>query len=451
MKTPGLFILCLMAMATHAAQLPIQKTTNQVFQIDLATTLKLAGARNLDVKIARERVSEAQANREAALWSFLPTISPGVTYRRHDNLIQTVEGRMIEVEKDSYAVGPTITAQADLGGAVFNELAARQLVKAADYAWESQRQESLLSAAQGYFELGRASAAIEVAREAIRISTNYAAQVERATAAGIAFKGDQLRVQVQAEKNRQGLRRALEQERLASARLVQTLHLEAMVELHSQPAELVPLRLVSADVPLASLVQQALTSRPELKESHSRIAAAREARTGATYGPLIPSVGAQVFAGGLGGSMNGTAGTFGESEDYQVTLGWRIGPGGLLDQSRIRLAQSRLNIAQLSGEKLADEITRQVIEAQSHFQSVSDQLEIIRRTTQAAEETLKLTSSRKEFGVGAVLENIQAEEELTRSRLEFLNMLAEYNKAQFGVERAVGRISSTNESSPPSD
>src|SRR4051794_22506472 len=76
--------------------------TNQIYPIDLATTMKLAGARNLDVKIARERLAEARATREAATWAFLPTLSPGVSYRRHDGLIQTVEGRMIETEKDSF-------------------------------------------------------------------------------------------------------------------------------------------------------------------------------------------------------------------------------------------------------------------------------------------------------------------------------------------------------------
>ncbi|MDB6031575.1 MAG: Outer rane efflux protein [Verrucomicrobiales bacterium] len=426
---------CLDSQAADSAE-----STNHVYPIDLATTMKLAGARNLDVQIARQRLAEARATREAAVWSFLPTVSPGLSYRRHDNLIQTVEGRMIETEKESYTVGPTVTAQVDLGEAIFRELAAHQLLKAADYALESQRQESLAVAAQNYFDLVRASAAIEVAREAVRISTNYAAQVERATGAGIAFKGDQLRVQVQTEKNRQVLRRAQEQERVAAARLAQVLHLERAVELRSRPDELVPLQLVDAQAALATLVQQALNSRPEVKESRSRIAAAKDARSGAVYGPLIPSAGAQVYAGGLGGSMNGTSGTFGESEDYLVTLGWKIGPGGLFDRSRVRLAESRLNIARLSGEKLDDEITRQVIEAQTHFQSSADQLEIVRRAAQAAEESLRLTGSRKEFGVGAVLENILAEEELTRSRLELLNVVAEYNKAQFAVQRALGQM-----------
>ena len=39
-----------------------------VFVIDLPTTLQLVGARNLDVQIAREKLAEAKANNEGAVW-----------------------------------------------------------------------------------------------------------------------------------------------------------------------------------------------------------------------------------------------------------------------------------------------------------------------------------------------------------------------------------------------
>jgi len=183
-------------------------------------------------------------------------------------------------------------------------------------------------------------------------------------------------------------------------------------------------------------------SRPELQESRALTEAARQAKKGARYGPLIPSVGAQVFAGGLGGGKEGSPSTFGESEDYLVTLGWRIGPGGLFDRGRIRAAESRYQIADLSRVKLLDEITRQVIESQTRLQSQADQMDTARRAIQAAQETLRLTQARKEFAVGVVLETIQAEQDLTRARLDFLNALAEYNKAQYALQKAIGGLSS---------
>src|SRR5947208_869630 len=79
--------------------------TNNISVIDLPTVLQLAGARSLDIQVAREKLAEAEANRESLFWQFFPSITPGVGYRRHDNLIQDVQGNIIDVNKDSFVVG----------------------------------------------------------------------------------------------------------------------------------------------------------------------------------------------------------------------------------------------------------------------------------------------------------------------------------------------------------
>jgi len=98
---------------------------------------------------------------------------------------------------------------------------------------------------------------------------------------------------------------------------------------------------------------------------------------------------------------------------------------------------------------LVDEVTRQVVESQTRVQSQSDQMATTQQAIQAAEETLRLTQARKEFAVGAVLETIQAEQDLTRARLDYLNALAEYNKAQYGLHKAIGGLSAATPSFSP--
>jgi len=187
-------------------------------------------------------------------------------------------------------------------------------------------------------------------------------------------------------------------------------------------------------------VQQALASRSELKQSQSLTAAAREARNGAVYGPLIPSLGAQVFWGGLGGGREGISDSFGGQQDFLVGATWRIGPGGLLDFGRTRSAEARWRLATLNADKLRDEITRQVVEAFARWQSLADQLGTSERALRAAEEGLQLAQQRKEFAVGVVLETIQAEQDLTRTRLDYLKAMAEFNKAQYALAKAAGQL-----------
>ena len=415
-------------------------TKNAAQEIDLPTALRLAGAQNLDIQIARERLAEAKANHQSTRLQFFPWVSPGITYRQHDDKIQDVQGNIIDVNKYSYAPGATVGVQLDFGDALYKTLAAKQLARAADHGFELQRQDSVLAAAQGYFDLVLAQNAIEVANAAVKISDDYENQLSHAVDAGVAFKGDLLRARVQLERNRLAVRQAQEQQRVSGARLAQLLRLDPTVALAASAGELAPINLIVSNTALASVVQQSLASRPELKQSQSLSAAARASKQGAVYGPLIPSLGAQAFWGGLGGGRDGVSDSFGGQQDFIVGATWRIGPGGLFDTGRTRSAEARWKIATLSTDKLRDDITRQVVEAFTHWQSLADQLTTAERALRAAEEGLRLAQQRKEFAVGVVLETIQAEQDLTGARLVYLKAVAEFNKAQYALTRATGKL-----------
>ena len=424
--------------------------TNGVHSIDLATALRLAGANNLDVRLARERLAEARANQESATWQFFPWLAPGFAFRAHDNAIQNVEGEIINVHRDSYTLGPALVAQVDVGDAIYKRLAARQLAKAAEHAVEAQRQASVAAAASGYFDLARAQASVGATREAARVAEDYARQVGQAVETGLAFKGDALRARTQVERNQFALQQTQEQQRLAGARLAQTLRLDPAVELAAREDELTPLSLTDTNAALAALISQALAARPELRQSVALTEAAKKSASGVRYGPLIPTVGAQVFVGGLAGGNETSSKGFRDSEDYQVTVGWRIGPGGLFDRGRIRAADARLNTARLTGDKLHDDIVREVVEAHARAQSANERLATIRRGLTAAEEMFRLARERKEFGVGVVLETIQAEQELTRLRQDYFNTVSEFNQAQYQLLRATGGLADEPRAEPSS-
>lgn len=445
MKRAGFAVAIVAALVCLTAAAETNRST-EVLTIDLAAALRLAGARNLDVKLAREKFAEAYAAEESAIERFFPWIAPGVTYRRHDNLIQNTEGLIENVHKQSYAPGGTVIAQIDIGDAIFKSLEAHQLAKAARHGLDAQQQEIILAAAHGYFDLAATHEAVGVAREALRVARGYAEEIDRALNAGMAFKGDALRVKVQQQRDEIELRRAEEKARLASAKLVQILHLEPTVELVPRDASIVPLAIISTKESLGDLVAQALAARPEAQQNAALLSAAQQSKNGAIYGPLIPTVGGQAFFGGLGGGKNGDTGNFGESEDYVATLAWRVGPGGLFDFGNIHARQARLRGAALMAEKVSDQIANEVITSQTRVRSLADQIATARQSLSDAEEALRLGRERKEFGVGVVLEMILAAQDLTRARNDYLTTVVEYDKAQYDLLKALGGLNST----PPS-
>ena len=82
-----------MALAQEATRPPatpvpdVQQTApgaNQsTYPIDLPTTLRLAGAKNLDVQLARTVVDEAHANYASAVEKFIPALIPTASYLHH--------------------------------------------------------------------------------------------------------------------------------------------------------------------------------------------------------------------------------------------------------------------------------------------------------------------------------------------------------------------------------
>jgi len=424
-----------MAAAQEPPQAPAAASS---YPIDLPTTLRLAGAQNLDVQLAHNAVDEAHANYASALERFLPTLAPSASYLHHSGFDQDVSGRVVDVTKHAETTGAYLTAQIPVGDAIFTSLQTHQLVAAADAGAKVQEQDSSLVAAQQYFALVSAGALVEVVTDSLRISQSYEQQLKEAVQIGIAFKGDALRVETQTERLQLDLTRARQQQRLAATQLAQTLHLQPTIELIPAEREPAPLALADLNSSPEDLIRTALQNRPEVARSTALIAAAEDSRRGAIYGPLLPTVGGQAFAGQFNGAPGDAPDSGGARRDYVVGLSWKIGPGGLLDYGRIRSSGAKLTAAELSDEKLRDQIGREVVDGYTRVQSLFEQLRVARVNLNSAEETLRLTRQRKQMGVGVVLEDIQAQQELLKVRTDLVTIVTELNQQQYALLHSVG-------------
>jgi outer membrane protein TolC len=408
--------------------------------IDLPTALRLAGANNLDVQIAREKVNEARAASDSARARFFPWIVPSIVVRRHDENIQAVNGPILDADKQSLSAGIALNAQLDLGETYYQNLVAKQLVRSNEAALAGRQREATYRAAAGYFELMRARAAVIAAEEAARIAGRHAEQIGVTSEAGLTFAGDAARVRAARERSELTLTRVRTDQRIASARLAEILRLDPAVDLAPPDGDLAPLTVATAGDDLAALVTRALATRPELDEAAARLEAARVARRASTHGPLIPTLGAQVALGGLGGGPGSASLTrdFDVSNDYSFGVSWRVGPGGLLDRNRQRETASRERQVEFEREKIQEGIRRQVVEQHARLRSLATQIDLARKTLEATDQTARLSRQRRETGVGAVLEDLQAEDELARARRDYLATVAEYNLAQYALRYAVG-------------
>ncbi len=408
--------------------------------IDLSTALRLAGASNLDVEIARERVNEARAASNAARARFFPWIAPAIVVRRHEENVQDAGGRILDADKQSLAAGLTLNAELDLGETYFQNLVSKQVLKSNEAALSGRQREATFHAAAGYFELARARAAVIASEEAARVAGLHAEQIGVSVEAGLTFKGDAARARAAHGRAELLLLRARTDQRVAAARLAEILRLDPSVDLVPDEGALAPISLELPGGDLAERIARALAKRPEMDESAARLEGARLNRRAATQGPLIPTLGAQASIGGLGGGPSGSTLTrdFDMSSDFSFGISWRIGPGGLLDRNRQREMLSREKQMEFEREKVRDAIRRQVVESHARLYSLAQQVALARKSLDAADQTARLSRDRRETGVSEAFEDLEAEEELARTRRDYLATIAEYNLAQYALRFASG-------------
>jgi outer membrane protein TolC len=413
---------------------------SDVQTIDLTTALRLAGMNDLDLALVREAENQARAANDAATLRFFPWLSIGASYQKETGASQAFGGAVSSVNEQLYQRSLAVNLPLNLGDALFQKLAARQLHAAAGYDTQAQRSDTLYVAASAYFDLVNAVVGADIAREAVRISHDYEQQLDRGYRAGIVNRSEVLRVTVQTDRDEVLLRQAQAAVRGASAALATRLRLDPTIDLEPTERHLSPPTLVPVDTPVRTLVKDALAFRPELKASAATVAAADEQRLGAKYGPLLPSVTGQAVYGQLRGGPDGNLSDYMSAHSYALGLSWRLGPGGLLDFSRTEAANSQLHRQQLVHEKLHDDISQEVVDAYETARAALDQMRLATRSVDSAGESLKLSEQRKEFGVYAVLEVIQAQQDLTQARNDYAQALTRYAKAQYALARATARI-----------
>jgi outer membrane protein TolC len=423
---------CCAAAEASATPAPAAAATStaETQVIDLPTALRLAGLNNLDLALVREAEQQAVAANDSATLAFFPWLDAGVGYARRTGAFQQASGVLLEAD-----------AELDQRALLFNKFAARQLESAARYQVEAARNDTALAAAGAYFDLVNAMAATDIAQEAVRISSEYEQQLQRAFAIGLSNRSDVLRVGVQTQRYQILLRQAQAAAQSHSATLATVLHLDPTLLLQPLDRLVVPPTLVPLDGGVAALVSEGLAARPELKSSAAAVAAAQDAQRSARYGPLIPSLGASAAAGQVRGGANGDLTDYLGAHDVIIGVQWRIGPGGLLDFGRTESADSQLRQQRLGNEKLRQGIAQQVMDAYTAARAGADQIQLARRSVELAAESLKLSEERKEFGVYAVLEVIQAQQDLTQARNDYSQALTQYAKAQYALAHAAARIS----------
>lgn len=422
--------------------------------IDLPTALRLAGVSPLDIAVAAERlkVAAAQYDRASVLW--LPNLTAGADYFRHDGQIQDIVGTVFNTSRSSVLVGGGPALTLPVGDALYAPLAARQVVRSRRADVQAARNDSVLAVAEAYFGVQQARGEVAGAADAVRRADDLVRRTEQ-LAPGLVPAVEVNRAKAEAARRRQGVEVAYERWQVASADLARLLRLDpaAVVE----PAEAPDLRvdLVGPDAPVDDLIPVALRHRPELESQQALVEATLARLKHEKVRPLYPSVVLRgtasqtpgLSSGYFGGGINDFVGTFGGRNSMDLQLVWGLDNLGLGNRAAVRerAAENRLALVQLL--QVQDRVAAEVVQAAARSARSRNRVREaegeVRNAVESAEKNLQGLGQTRRVGEQLVLvfrpqEAVAAVTALDQAYRDFYAAVADANRAQFALYRALG-------------
>jgi outer membrane protein TolC len=436
--------------------------------IDLPGALRLAGARDLDIAIAREQVAEALGALQQARVLWLPSLYIGPNWIRHDGQAQIVEGKVETISKSSLFLGATAAAGSSVSGpipsggpaqvsglttvlrfsdAIFEPLAARQVVDARRASIQTATNDALLGVAEAYMDLQQAAGRVAIAREAAANAENLAGLTASYARSGEGLEADSRRSLAERDRQRKNVELAVGELEAASAELVRRTRLDPrLVVAPVEPPEMA-LRIVPDGCSIDDLIVMGLRSRPELVEAQALVQATIARLKQAKLRPLIPSLAFRYSGGGFGGGANGFFGDFSSRSDADVNLYWELQNLGFADRAITKQRAAQQRAALLGLLKLQDRVAAEVVVAEKKRIAASRRMDAASQAVPEAQASLELNLTNIRRGAGLpgatrpieVLQPIQA---LAQARTDYLDAVLDYNRAQFRLQRALGRPAS---------
>jgi outer membrane protein TolC len=435
---------------------PAPMPHEQLLPINLPTALQIANVQSLDVAIASERirVAVAQLDRAKVLW--VPTLLLGGDYFRHDGQNQDAPGNIIDTSKTSVLAGAGPSMVFAISDAIFEPLAARRVVESRNATLQATTNDTMLAVAEAYFTVQQARGDLAGAEDAVRRADEVVRRAEK-LAPGLVPPLEATRARTELNRRRQTVDAARERWHVASADLARILRLESAALLEPIEPPFLELTLVPACHTVDELITLALTQRPELAAQQALVQATLRKLREERIRPLVPSVllrgsstsvtgtlGGGVFAGGT----NETIANPGARLDLDLQVLWELKNLGFGNRALIHERQAEHDLTILELFRTQDRVAAEVAQAYAQLVSAARRVGAaeneLRDALLSATQNLEGMSQTKRPGGNIILlvvrpqEAVQSVQALAQAYVDYYGAVADYNRAQFRLYRALG-------------
>jgi outer membrane protein TolC len=423
----------------------VQADPDGSYRIDLASTLRLAAGRNLELARAVEKVNLAAAKSDQAHLSIVPDLAAGASFARQNGLLQEIGGAPIETERVNRSAGlgtssgvPGVGLDLDLSKAIFDPLAAKQDKRAAVAASAAREHQIVAEAAIAYFELVRAHGHLRLAREIEQASRKLADATRSFAEAGEGLDADAERAMATSLLRQGDTADAGADLHIRSAALARILHLPASLTLIPEEETIAATHLVDPDESAGRLVATALRYRPEAEAMQAEVAAAAHRFNGEKISPFLPNVAAGYSSYEFGAGEGVGTDRTDSRDEVAALIYWKLDGLGFGNEAATREKRSELALVKLEEERVLDEIAFDVTSARAEVIARRERLPLGGQAAKHALRAYQLTTARLQQSQGLPIEALASIQTLAEARKAEIDAVIDYNLAQHKLLAALG-------------
>jgi len=427
-----LWIALTQVSAQEVLYLPIpvsKEQTAKTLPISLDTVLRLAQDQNGQMAIARQRLQEAFSKQDLATKHWLPELTVGPSYYRHEGGIQDFTGHLINSSYGSVFGGMEVRGKLDVREVAFQRVDAERKVWQQKGELSKLTNETLLDAGGTYIDLLAARTSEIVSLESENKLAELAGLAQKLARIDPGLNVEVVRIRSELQGQKFMTRKLREGANNAAAKLLYLLGLDPSFELAPIDHQLAAFEIVDAHSPLQVLVAQALSKGPGVRELEGLLTVIEEARSKGS-GRFIPTLEVTMAEGAFGAGPGSNL-AWDNRWDLGMHLKWNL-TEALNGRERRRIADAQNQQARLSYQDLRAKLTLGVQEAREAIFSAKDQMHLGELQIRDAEETLQLSNSRLKENIkgrspSEVLMSIRT---VAGARFNYLQAIRDFDKAQ---------------------
>jgi outer membrane protein TolC len=437
---------------------PSVQVDDRPLPINLPSALQLANVRAVDVAVATERIRVASALLDQAQVLWLPSITVGADYYHHDGPIQDVFNSVFNDSHSGLMVGAGSgvgnSAVISVTDAIFTPLAARQQVRARQADLQAASNDTLVAVSEAYFAVQQARGELAGALEAKRQTENLVART-RKLAPELVPNLELLRARTELAMRQKVELLARERWKMASAELVRVLRMDPAAQVEPLEPPQMLIELIDLKNPVLDLIPIALRSRPELESQQALVEATLALLKQEHWRPFLPYILLRGNSTSPGGTLGGgwfiptpNSGSAGMRADVDLQLLWQLDNLGFGNVAKVRQREAENRAASIEFLRIKDRVAADVAQAYVQAELAARRVKVAETEVQTATESAdaNLVALGQTKGTGAAMtllvrpqEAVSAIQALSQAYVDYYGAVADANRAQFRLYRALGR------------